>query len=344
MNYKLVFISSVILSCVLIFSCENNDEDSCENIKDALFLAKKEFLLTSSWDNCEILKSNAARFNLNGCDSIGNSSLKSILDLANDLDCKSVACENTMDSINALTMKMNEANIAENYITYCSLYNQRIHEYENRLSYECWEADTVIVEDDLLTYYYNGSASTIDSAQFIRDSINNASLSCDWVEKYFSLEGNWILDSLIYYENGQCSGARLNMNISGQYEYNQADSILEKNLVYSTTRETVCDMLGGQMIDETICISEGNYINTYNYLAQFCGSSFAGVWNAQSGTCDSSFTKTFTYSLDSYDYSEEENNQEISTGTLFISDSIGQDIRFRVYNTTSCSDYFLVKE
>jgi len=344
MDYKLVFIPPVILSCLLTFSCEGNDEDSCENIKDALSLAKKEFLSTSSWHNCETLKSNADRFNLNGCDSTGNISLKSILDLANDLDCKNIACENTMDSINALTMKMNEANIAENYITYCSLYNQRIHEYENRLSYECWDADTVIVEGDLLMYYYNGSASTIDSAQFIRDSINNASLSCDWVEKYFSLEGNWILDSLIYYENEQCSGASLNMNISGQYEYNQADSTLEKNLVYSTTRETVCDMLGGQMIDETICISEGNYINTYNYLAQFCGSSFAGVWNAQSGTCDSSFTKTFTYSLDSYDYSEEENNQEILTGTLFISDSIGRDIRFRVYNTTSCSDYFLVKE
>ena len=344
MDYKLVFIPPVILSCLLTFSCEGNDEDSCENIKDALFLAKKEFLLTSSWDNCEILKSNAARFNLNGCDSTGNSSLKSILGLANDLDCKSVACENTMDSINTLTMKMNEASIAENYITYCSLYNQRIDEYEERLSYECWEEDSLIVEDTLLTYYYNGNASNIDSTQFIRDSINNASLSCDWVEKYFSLEGNWRLDSLIYYESGQCSGARLNMNISGQYEYDQADSTLEKNLVYSTTRETVCDMLGGQMIDETICISEGDYINTYNYLAQFCGSSFAGVWNAQSGTCDSSFTTTFTYSLDSYDYSEEENNQEISTGTLFISDSSGIDIRFRLFNDNSCSDYFLVKE
>ena len=98
------------------------------------------------------------------------------------------------------------------------------------------------------------------------------------------------------------------------------------------------------MIDETICISGGNYIDTYNYLAQFCGSSFAGVWNPQSGTCDSSFTKTFKYILDSYDYNEEENNQEISNGTLFISDYSGQDIRFRLYNDNSCSDYFLVKE
>ena len=50
------------------------------------------------------------------------------------------------------------------------------------------------------------------------------------------------------------------------------------------------------------------------------------------------------YSLDGYDYSEEENNQEISTGMLFISDSIGQDIRLRVYNASYCSDYFLIKE
>ena len=344
MDYKLVFIPPVILSCLLTFSCEGNDEDSCENIKDALFLAKKEFLLTSSWDNCEILKSNAARFNLNSCDSIGNNSLKNILELAYDLDCKSIACINTMDSINALKVKMELTNITENYITYCSLYNQHINEYEERLSYECWDADSVIVEDTLLTYYYDGNASNIDSTQFIRDSINNISSSCDWVEKYFSLEGNWRLDSLIYYESEQCSGARLNMNISGQYEYNQADSSLEKNLVYSTTRVTACDMLGGQMIDETICISGGNYIDTYNYLAQFCGSSFAGVWNPQSGTCDSSFTKTFKYSLDSYGYNEEENNQEISNGTLFISDYSGQDIRFRLYNDNSCNDYFLVKE
>ena len=98
------------------------------------------------------------------------------------------------------------------------------------------------------------------------------------------------------------------------------------------------------MIDETICISGGDYIDTYNYLSQFCGSTFAGVWNPQSGTCDSSFTKTFKYSLDGYDYGEEENSQEISTGMLFISDSIGQDIRLRVYNASYCSDYFLVKE
>ena len=344
MDYKLVFAPSIIFFCLLIFSCEGSDEESCENIEDILFAAKKEFLSISSWDNCEALKSNAARFNLNGCDSTGNNSLKSILDLADDLDCKVIACENAMDSINALKVKMEMTNITENYITYCSLYNQQIYEYENRLSYDCWEADTLIVEDTLLTYYYDGIASNIDSTQFISDSISNASLSCDWVEKYFSLEGNWILDSWIYYENGQCSGTSLSMNISGQYEYDQTDSTLEKNLVYSTTRETVCDMLGGQMIDETICISEGDYIDTYNYLAQFCGSSFAGVWNAQAGTCDSSFTKTFKYSLDSYGYSEEENNQVVLTGTLFISDSIGQDVRFRLYNDSSCSDYFLVKE
>ena len=145
-----------------------------------------------------------------------------------------------MDSINALKVKMEMTNITENYL-YCSLYNQRIYEYENRLSYECWEADTLIVEDTLLTYYYNGIASNIDSTQFIRDSINNASLSCDWAKKYFSLEGNWRLDSLIYYESGQCSGARLNMNISGQYEYTQSDSTLQ-NLIYSATRVTVCDI------------------------------------------------------------------------------------------------------
>ena len=344
MDYKLVFISSIVFFCLLLFSCENNDEGSCENIEDILFTARREFLSISSWDNCEILKSNAVRFNLNGCDSTGNNSLKSILDLADDLDCNVIACENAMDSINALKVKMEMTNITENYISYCSLYNQRIYEYENRLSYECWEADTLIVEDTLLTYYYNGIASNIDSTQFIRDSINNASLLCDWAKKYFSLEGNWRLDSLIYYESGQCSGARLNMNISGQYEYTQSDSTLQKNLIYSTTRGTVCDMLGGQMIDETICIAGGDYIDTYNYLSQFCGSTFAGVWNPQSGTCDSSFTKTFKYSLDGYDYVEEENSQEISTGILFISDSIGQDIRLRVYNASYCSDYFLVKE
>ena len=97
----------------------------------------------------------------------------------------SIACENTMDSINALKVKMEMTNITENYISYCSLYNQRIHEYENRLSYECWEADSVIVENDLLTYYYDGNASNIDSTQYIRDSINSASLSCDWAKKYF---------------------------------------------------------------------------------------------------------------------------------------------------------------
>ena len=126
-------------------------------------------------------------------------------------------------------------------------------------------------------------------------------MSCDTDDDETSdgLEGTWTVESVTYYENGNCSGEGetddfINGPFTGTVTYTEA--LATVSLSMSQSLSGYCDDAGGTMVNDTTCVYDGNSERTLSGFASECvddGGEFDDDNN-----CNYAFTDEWYYTYD----------------------------------------------
>ena len=119
-------------------------------------------------------------------------------------------------------------------------------------------------------------------------------MSCDTDddETSYGLMGTWTVESVTYYENGNCSGEGetddfINGPFTGTVTYTEA--LATASLSMSQSLSSYCDDLGGTMVNDTTCVYDGNIELTPAGWAIYCdGYEFSTL--DEDNNCNSIFT------------------------------------------------------
>jgi len=161
-------------------------------------------------------------------------------------------------------------------------------------------------------------------------------ISCDTDDDETSngLVGTWTVESVTYYENGNCSGEGetddfINDSLTATVTYTEVLATFSLNM--SQTLSNYCDDAGGTMVNDTTCIYDGDVELTSTGWATYCDEEESGTLD-EDNNCNFVFTDEwyYTYHEDSlgnatyceiyYDQSESF-NVETTCGSAVVNDN-----------------------
>ena len=123
-------------------------------------------------------------------------------------------------------------------------------------------------------------------------------MSCDTDDDETSdgLVGTWTVESVTYYENGNCSGEGetddfINGPFTGTVTYTEA--LATASLSISQSLSSYCDDADGNMVNDTTCIYDGDVELILSVFVSDCYDD-GGNWEADS-TCNFVFTNEWYY-------------------------------------------------